>query len=235
MYNFSSNTMVNLYRELKALPSLNKKEEQALFKLVRGGSLAAREKILAANTRFIIKVAVQYKASPVPLPDMVSEGMLGLDRAVNDFDYTRGNRFISYGIWWIRAYIIRAIYERGYFIRLSGNYFTSLLKDYKTDPNKKHISAEMNKIAREYRQEVKVNKSDEQLDNQVTTAHQVGVFLKRLPPGQASILRSIYGLDGLGYLTITDIAELRGVCTETIRRERDRALSKLRLMIKGGK
>jgi len=93
----------------------------------------------------------------------------------------------------------------------------------------------MNKIAREYRQEVKVNKSDEQLDNQVTTAHQVGVFLKRLPPGQASILRSIYGLDGLGYLTITDIAELRGVCTETIRRERDRALRKLKLMIKGSK
>lgn len=235
MYNFSSNTMMNLYKELKRVPSINKKEEQALFNLVGQGSGSAREKIVAGNIRFVIKVALQYKASPIPLPDMISEGILGLDRAVGEFDCSRGLRFISYAIWWIRAYIIKSIYERGYIIRLSGSRFSKVIKGYKTDPDKKHVPGEMRRLAQLYREDSIFKQRDQQLDKRVKESHLAEALLKKLPPGQASILRSLYGLDGMDYLTITEIAELRGVCTETIRRERDRGLNKLWQILKGSK
>ena len=71
--------------------------------------------------RFVLKVAIRYRHCPIPLPDLVSEGAMGLIRAIESFEHSRGLKFISYGVWWIKAYITRAINEQGNLIRLPAN------------------------------------------------------------------------------------------------------------------
>ncbi len=100
-------------RETKANPNATKKElEEAEARRKR-----AYEAIVSANMRFVLKVSLQYRCCPIPLPDLVSEGVKGLERAIDSFDATSGLKFISYAVWWIKAYITRAINENGCLVR----------------------------------------------------------------------------------------------------------------------
>ena len=100
-------------RETKENPNAAKDElEEAEARRKR-----ACEAIVSANMRFVLKVALQYRHCPIPLPDLVSEGVKGLDRAIDSFDATSGLKFISYAVWWIKAYINRALNENGCLVR----------------------------------------------------------------------------------------------------------------------
>ena len=77
----------------------------------------ACEAIVSANMRFVLKMVLQYRRCPIPLPDLVSEGVKGLERAIDSFDATSGLEFIFYAVWWIKAYITRAINENGCLVR----------------------------------------------------------------------------------------------------------------------
>jgi RNA polymerase primary sigma factor len=92
-------------------------ERVELERTVRDG-LAAREYLILANSRLVISVAKRYSGSGVPLLDLVQEGNIGLIRAVNKFDYRRGNKFSTYATWWIRQAVTRAIADQGRTIRL---------------------------------------------------------------------------------------------------------------------
>jgi len=78
--------------------------------------------------RFVVKVALEYRACPMPLGDLISEGALGLIHAVETFDTGRGVKFISYAVWWIRSHITKALNEKGYLIRLPANQYFRLRK-----------------------------------------------------------------------------------------------------------
>ncbi|HWB62081.1 MAG TPA: RNA polymerase sigma factor RpoD/SigA [Chitinophagales bacterium] len=124
---------------------LTAEEEGELAKKIRMGDSDALEKLVKSNLRFVVSVAKQYQNQGLPLSDLINEGNLGLIRAANKFDETRGFKFISYAVWWIRQAIMQAIVEQSRIIRLPvskiGAYtkitkaFHSFEQEYQREPD----------------------------------------------------------------------------------------------------
>ena len=103
-------------------------EEVELAQKIKKGDKAALEKLIKANLRFVVSVAKQYQNQGLSLPDLINEGNLGLIRAAQKFDETRGFKFISYAVWWIRQSILQASAEQSRIVRLPLNQVGSLNK-----------------------------------------------------------------------------------------------------------
>jgi len=100
---------------------INSEEEARLAKLARGGDSRAAEKLVTANLRFVVSVAKQYQSTGDLLDDLISAGNLGLIEAAKRFDETKGFKFISYAVWWIRQSIVQYISENNKTIRIPSN------------------------------------------------------------------------------------------------------------------
>ena len=103
-------------------------EEVELAQRIRQGDQVALEKLTRANLRFVVSVAKQYQNQGLSLPDLINEGNLGLIKAAEKFDETRGFKFISYAVWWIRQSILQALAEQSRIVRLPLNQVGSLNK-----------------------------------------------------------------------------------------------------------
>jgi RNA polymerase primary sigma factor len=103
-------------------------EEVILAKKIKEGDQSALEKLTRANLRFVVSVAKQYQNQGLSLPDLINEGNLGLIKAARRFDETRGFKFISYAVWWIRQSILQALAEQSRIVRLPLNQVGSLNK-----------------------------------------------------------------------------------------------------------
>ena len=108
-------------REVAVQPMITVDEEVDLAQRIKQGDLVALEKLVRANLRFAISVAKQYQHHGLPLEDLISEANIGLIKAAERFDETRGFKFISYAVWWIRQSILKAISEKSRRIRLPIN------------------------------------------------------------------------------------------------------------------
>ncbi|MBL0073665.1 MAG: RNA polymerase sigma factor RpoD/SigA [Bacteroidetes bacterium] len=107
---------------------INAEEEVKLARKIRAGDQAALEKLTKANLRFVVSVAKQYQNQGLSLPDLINEGNLGLIKAAKRFDETRGFKFISYAVWWIRQSIMQALAEQSRIVRLPINQLGSVNK-----------------------------------------------------------------------------------------------------------
>ncbi len=107
---------------------INAEEEVQLAKRIREGDQLALEKLTRSNLRFVVSVAKQYQNQGLSLPDLINEGNLGLIKAARRFDETRGFKFISYAVWWIRQSILQALAEQARIVRLPLNQVGSLNK-----------------------------------------------------------------------------------------------------------
>ena len=103
-------------------------EEVELARRIRQGDQRALEKLTCANLRFVVSVAKQYQNQGLSLPDLINEGNLGLIKAAQKFDETRGFKFISYAVWWIRQSILQALAEQARIVRLPLNQVGALNK-----------------------------------------------------------------------------------------------------------
>lgn len=108
-------------REISKVELVSADEEIQLATLIRKGDKAALDKLTRANLRFVVSVAKQYQGQGLSLPDLINEGNVGLIKAAQRFDDTRGFKFISFAVWWIRQTILQALAEQARMIRLPMN------------------------------------------------------------------------------------------------------------------
>ena len=129
-------------------------QEVELAQRIRKGDKRALERLTKANLRFVVSVAKQYQTQGLSLPDLINEGNVGLIKAAEKFDETRGFKFISYAVWWIRQSILQAIAEQSRLVRLPLNQVGSVNK----------ITRELNKFEQEHERKPSVDEIAERVD-----------------------------------------------------------------------
>lgn len=137
-------------QEIGKVELITAEEEVALAQRIKQGDQAALEKLTKANLRFVVSVSKQYQNQGLSLPDLINEGNLGLIKAAQRFDETRGFKFISYAVWWIRQSILQALAEQSRIVRLPLNKIGSINKinkayakleqEYEREPNFEEIA-----------------------------------------------------------------------------------------------
>lgn len=133
---------------------LSTDQEVELAQRIRKGDKRALERLTKANLRFVVSVAKQYQNQGLSLPDLINEGNVGLIKAAEKFDETRGFKFISYAVWWIRQSILQAIAEQSRLVRLPLNQVGSVNK----------ITRELNKFEQEHERKPSVDEIAERVD-----------------------------------------------------------------------
>jgi RNA polymerase primary sigma factor len=137
-------------QEIGKVDLITADEEVSLAQRIRQGDRAALEKLTKANLRFVVSVSKQYQNQGLSLPDLINEGNLGLIKAANRFDETRGFKFISYAVWWIRQSILQALAEQSRIVRLPLNKigainkinkaYARLEQEFEREPNYEEIA-----------------------------------------------------------------------------------------------
>lgn len=138
------------FKDLKNIELLNSEEQNKLAIKAKSGDENALKRLIESNLRFVVTVAKEYQYSKIPLEDLISEGNIGLIKAVEKFDVSKNVKFISYAVWWVRQAIIQSIYENGSVVRLPVNRISInnkinkakdvLFKELSREPTFKEIS-----------------------------------------------------------------------------------------------
>ena len=126
--NRSERSIDQYFTELSKISMISASEEAELARRIRKGDQGALHELTRSNLRFVVSVAKQYQNQGLSLSDLISEGNIGLMHAANKFDETRGFKFISYAVWWIRQSITAALTSKGRLVRLPQNKIQALLK-----------------------------------------------------------------------------------------------------------
>ncbi|WP_018337199.1 MULTISPECIES: sigma-70 family RNA polymerase sigma factor [Butyricimonas] len=153
-------------QEIGKIDVLSPDEEVALAKKIRAGDKAARELLVKSNLRFVVSVAKQYQNNGMSLGDLINEGNLGLIKAAECFDETKGFKFISYAVWWIRQSILQAIAENSRLVRLPLNkisninkvnkFFFRLEQEFQREPTAEEIAQEMDIPEKEVKDSMRI-------------------------------------------------------------------------------
>jgi RNA polymerase primary sigma factor len=166
---------LDLYlREIGETPLITADEEVQLAKKIKLGDQGSLEKLTKANLRFVVSVAKQYQNQGLSLADLINEGNIGLIKAAKRFDETRGFKFISYAVWWIRQAILQALAEQSRIVRLPlnrvgtlhkiGKISSSLEQEYGREPSPDEIAKELALSAVEVSDTLKISNSHLSLD-----------------------------------------------------------------------
>jgi RNA polymerase primary sigma factor len=124
--NRESKALDQYLSDVSTIPMIDPGEEVSLSKRIKEGDMQALDRLVRANLRFVISVAKQYQNRGLALGDLINEGNIGLIKAAMRFDETRGFKFISYAVWWIRQSIMQATAEHGRLVRMPLNRITTL-------------------------------------------------------------------------------------------------------------
>jgi RNA polymerase primary sigma factor len=130
----SEESISRYFQEINKYPMITAEEEVELTVRIRNGDTDALKKLVVANLRFVVSVAKQFQNQGLSFSDLINEGNLGLVKAAKKFDETRGFKFISYAVWWIRQSIIQAISDQTRIVRLPLNRLSSINKITKAIP-----------------------------------------------------------------------------------------------------
>ncbi len=126
--NRENQSLEKYFQDVNKIEMISSEEEVELAQRIQDGDEAALEKLVKANLRFVVSVAKQYQNKSLTLNDLINEGNLGLIKAAQKFDHTRGFKFISYAVWWIRQSIMQALAEHSRLVRIPLNKVGSLNK-----------------------------------------------------------------------------------------------------------
>ena len=232
-------------------------EEVELAQRIRKGDQRALEKLTRANLRFVVSVAKQYQNQGLSLPDLINEGNLGLIKAAEKFDETRGFKFISYAVWWIRQSILQALAEQSRIVRLPLNQVGSLNKinkafsrfeqehERRPSPEElaekvadtlrvsgRHISVDAPFVEGEDNSllDVLVNDDSPVADKTLineSLSTEVERALATLTERERDIIRLFFGIN-CQEMTLEEIGEKFGLTRERVRQIKEKAIRRLR-------
>ena len=180
-------------------------EEVELAQRIKKGDQRALDKLTRANLRFVVSVAKQYQNQGLSLPDLINEGNLGLIKAAQKFDETRGFKFISYAVWWIRQSILQALAEQSRIVRLPLNQVGSLLDVLQNDDSPM---------------------ADQSL-NQESLSKEVDRALNQLHERERDILKMFFGI-GCQEMTLEEIGAKFDLTRERVRQIKEKAIRRLK-------
>ena len=223
-------------------------EEVELSQRIRKGDQKALEKLTRANLRFVVSVAKQYQNQGLSLPDLINEGNLGLIKAAEKFDETRGFKFISYAVWWIRQSILQALAEQSRIVRLPLNQVGSLNKinkalsemiDIPQDKisdtlrvSGRHVSVDAPFVEGEDNSLLDVIPNDDSpmadrgLVNE-SLSTEIERSLQILTTREREIIKSFFGI-GCQEMTLEEIGERLDLTRERVRQIKEKAIRKLK-------
>jgi RNA polymerase primary sigma factor len=215
--NRESQSLDKYLQEIGKMELITAETEVLLARRIREGDPMALEKLTKANLRFVVSVAKQYQNHGLSLNDLINEGNVGLIKAGQRFDETRGFKFISYAVWWIRQSIIQALAEKTRVVRLPLNRVSSISK--------------INKVQAVLEQQLEREPSDEELaDALATTLDEVRINLS-LVSRHTSIDAPVHQSEDLTLLDVlkndTSMSPDAGLVNNSLQTEIDRVLATL--------
>lgn len=165
--NRESKSLDKYLQDISKLPLITADEEVELAQRIREGDQEALDKLTTANLRFVVSVAKQYQNQGLTLPDLINEGNAGLVKAAKRFDETRGFKFISYAVWWIRQAILQALAEQSRIVRLPLNKIGSINKinkaysfleqTHERPPSAEEIATELDLTIKDVKQSMRIS------------------------------------------------------------------------------
>lgn len=166
-------------QEIGRVELISPEDEVVLARRIKSGDNEALKKLVKANLRFVVSVAKQYQNQGITLPDLINEGNLGLMKAAQRFDETRGFKFISYAVWWIRQAILQALAEQSRIVRLPVNKigsinrinraFARLEQTYEREPSSQEIADMLEMIPEDVKEALKANGRTVSMDAPVSS------------------------------------------------------------------
>lgn len=174
-----ADSLTTYLRDIRGYALLSRDEEIALAEHIRGGDTDALDRLVCANLRFVVSIAKKYQHQGVSLPDLIDEGNLGLIRAAEKFDGTKGVKFISYAVWWIRQAIFQALAEQAHTVRVPlnraltvfriGRHANALRQEFGREPTQRELAEELQLSEEELERSMPVVQSYLSLDAPLTT------------------------------------------------------------------
>lgn len=215
--NRESQSLEKYLQEIGKVELLTADDEVDLARRIKQGDQAALEKLTKANLRFVVSVAKQYQNQSLSLNDLINEGNLGLVKAAKRFDETRGFKFISYAVWWIRQSILQALAEQSRIVRLPLNKigsinkinkaFSKLEQEYEREPSAEEIAALLELTENDVKESMKNSGRHVSMDAPLVQGEESNMY---------DVLRSS-----------DSPSPEAGLINDSLRREIDRALSTL--------
>lgn len=213
------------YDDLKKYKPLTKAKERRLLKKCKKGNLKAKNEILEANLRFVFDIAKHYTGRGVPISELISDGNIGLLRAIEKFDESKDVKFISYAVWWIRQAMLESIKRR------------NAINFVEIEPNTDNDSSMDKKLIEDDEDDVSFNndfsnendeKSIEVSENQRNI---ITSLIGTLSDRERDIVENYYGINDKKELTLTDIGKKYNLSSERVRQIKLNAIRKLRSKI----
>jgi RNA polymerase primary sigma factor len=223
--NDSTETVRVYYDDLKKYKPLTKAKERRSLKKCKKGNLKAKNEILEANLRFVFDIAKHYTGRGVPISELISDGNMGLLRAIDKFDESKNVKFISYAVWWIRQAMLESIKKKNAinFVEIEPNtdndsYIDKrLIEDDEDDTSfNKELSNENDEKSKEI---------SENQRNIITNI--IGTLSDR----ERDIIENYYGLSNAKELTLNEIGKKYNLSSERVRQIKLNAIRKLRSKI----
>lgn len=189
------NVLATYLKEINKIPLLSNEEEVELAEKAAAGDKLAKNKIINANLRFVVTIAKKYQKKGLDFEDLISEGNIGLINAIEKFDVSKGYRFISYAVWWIRQSILKAICEKSRPIRLPLNRANELVRI-------EHAKKELYSTGLSLNEEDEITEVANMLNMDSTHVREMINISKEM----ASLDSEIYGKDN-SYITMGEMLE----------------------------
>ena len=189
------NVLATYLKEINKIPLLSNEEEVELAEKAAAGDKLAKNKIINANLRFVVTIAKKYQKKGLDIEDLISEGNIGLMNAIEKFDVSKGYRFISYAVWWIRQSILKAICEKSRPIRLPLNRANELVRI-------EHAKKELYSTGLSLNEEDEITEVANMLNMDSTHVREMINISKEM----ASLDSEIYGKDN-SYITMGEMLE----------------------------